>query len=74
MVPCSHGHNKHFSTHNVERNVVLLPREVSKLTSEKSCHASSGFFPIQIGGVNSVATLTEDLQNNSEDTRISTAL
>lgn len=73
-MPCSHGHNKHFSPHNIERDGVLLAVEVSKFVSEKFCHASSVCFPLQIGGVNSVATLTEDLQNNSEDTRISTSL
>lgn len=59
---------------NVERNVVLSPREVSKLTSEKFCHACCVCFPLQINGMNPVATLTEGLQNNSEDIRISTSL
>lgn len=73
-MPCPQGHNKRFSTHNVERNVVLLPKEVLKLTSGKSCQTASACFPLQIDSVNSVATLTEDLQNNSEDIRISRSL
>lgn len=54
---------------SVERNVALFSKEVSKLTSEKSCYASSVYYPSQIGGATSVATLTEELQNYSKDTR-----